>query len=331
LLGAADFSPTGRSLDAARIHAATGAWDFEGLAAFLDTPRPLGPAFSDANGQTITWGSQLYGVLAHWSFDPIFQIEALGLARIVSSNNSFPTDASVFGTARSQGETYTGSLRIHGDSKGWVYSAMGAFQGGALLLPQSGTPIIRTRERMAGAAAGFFGKTFDGLIWTPTLTAIGSFATGDSGTGTYNQFDPILPDVHTHHGIMNVFALSNLFDVGGKIQVNPFQNGKIGAEYRYAMLVDSHGDWLNGYLNAISGPPLGNGMHELGHEIDLAFNWRPHPALDIAAGYGALLLTGDAARNILRQQRRGDLQTDGSISVSPLSQFGYLQATVNIP
>jgi len=329
LLGKADFSPTGRALDAGRLHVSLGSWDFEALAAFIDTPRPLGVAFADANGQTTTWGAQLYGALAHWSIDPLVQLEALGLAR-VAQPGALTTDNSVFGAARAQGETYTASLRVHGDSKGWVYSAMGAIQAGTLQISQIPSSALRKRDRLAGAVGGSIAKTFDGIVWTPTVTGFGAYASGDTGSGAYNQFDPILPDVHVHHGILNVFALSNIIDFGGRLAVVPFRDGKISAEYRYAMLADSHGEWLNGYLFAIAAPQQNN-LRDLGHEIDVAINWRPHSALDLTMGYGALLLSGDAARTILRAQRRGDVQPDGSISVADVSHFGYLSATVTIP
>lgn len=330
LLGNADHSPTARSLDAARARWSAGSWDFEGLAAFLDTPRPLGVAFSDASAQTTTWGAQLYGVNVGWAIDPLLKLEATGLARVVQQG-ALPIDGSVFGLARSQGETYTAALRVHGDSKGWVYSATGMVQGGTLNLPVSGTnPTLRTRERLAGAVAGSFAKTFDGLLWTPTVQLNGGYATGDTGSGTYNQFDPLLPDVHVHHGLLDVFALSNIIDLGGKITVVPFREGKIGVEYRYVMLADSHGEWLNGYLFAV-GRAQADDKRDLGHEIDLHIGWRPHPALDLAAGYGAFLVAGEAARNIMREQRRGNVQGDGSVAPADVSHFGYLSATVTIP
>jgi hypothetical protein len=324
LLGKADFSPTGRVLDAARLHWSTGVWDFEALASMLDSPRPLGVAFADASAQTATWGAQLYGLLGHWAIGPLLRVEAMGLARVVSRRSALSGDGSVFSLARSQGETYTASLRIHGEAKGWAYSAMGAIQGGTVRVPG-----FRTSERLAGAAAAKVGKTFDGLIGTPTFQVVGSFATGDTGSGSYGQFDPLLPDVHTHHGLLNVFALSNLFDIGGKATIVPFRDGTISAEYRHAQLLESNGEWINGYLFAVSGP-RGGGLFDLGHEIDIAFRWHPHPALDIAAGYGALIL-GDAARAAMRAVRRGDVQPDGSIAPADLSHFGYLQATVDVP
>jgi hypothetical protein len=330
LLGNADLSPTARSLDGARARWSTGSFDFEGLVAFVDTPRPLGVAFSDASATTSTWGAQLYGVDAAYAFDPLLKFEAMGLARVVQQG-ALPIDGSMFGLARSQGETYTSALRVHGDSKGWVYSVTGMFQGGTVNLPVSGTnPTLRTRDRLAGAVAGSFAKTFDGLVWTPTVQINGGYASGDSGTGTYNQFDPILPDVSVHHGVLNVFALSNIIDLGGKIAFVPFREGKVGVEYRYVMLADSHGEWLNGYLFSV-GRAQGDNERDLGHEIDLHIGWKPHPSLDLTAGYGAFLVSGVGARNILREQRRGPVQMDGSVRPPDVSHFGFLSATVTVP
>lgn len=331
LLGNADFSPTGRSLDAARARWSAGSWDLEALAAFVDTPRPLGVAFADAAAQTTTWGAQLYGVDIGWSIDPLLKLEATGFARVVQKGALAPQDGSVFALARSEGETYTAALRVHGDAKGWTYSVTGAAQTGTVNLPVGASdPTRRTGERVAGAVAGRVAKTFDGVSWTPTVQAQGGWASGDSGKGSYNQFDPLLPDVHVHHGLVNAFALSNVIDLGGRLQIAPFRDGKVAVEYRALMLSDSHGEWLNGYLFAV-GRAESDGQRDLGHEIDAHIAWRPHPALDLAAGYGALLLTGAGARGVLRAQRRGEVQLDGSIAPPDVSHFAYLSATVTVP
>ena len=68
LIGNADFSPTGRSLDAARAHVAVGNFDFEALAAILEVPGPLGSSFGDRTGESRS-GVQLYGVMARWTID----------------------------------------------------------------------------------------------------------------------------------------------------------------------------------------------------------------------------------------------------------------------
>lgn len=337
LIGAADVSPTARVLDGARGKWALGPLDIEGFAAFLDTPRPLGVGFADTRGGTSTWGAQLYGAQVGWPVDPLLKLEAMGLARVVS-RGSFAGDGSIFGAARAEGETYTAAVRVSGDSKGFVYGLTGALQGGTVNVPKSATDAtLRTRDRVAYAVAGTVAKTFDGIVASPTLQASGAFASGDDGVGIYKQFDPILPDVHVHHGALNVLALSNLLDFGGKLSVTPFKEAKLGVEYRYATLVNGRGEWLNGYLSAV-GRPLSSGanaadnpgMRELGHEIDASFTWRPHPSLDLSAGYGAFLML-DAAKQTLALQRRGDVRPDGSVKPSDVTQMAWLSATVTVP
>lgn len=333
LVGSADASPTARVLDGARGRWSVGAFDFEGFAAFLDTPRPLGVAFADARATASTWGAQLYGVQVAWTIDPLLKLEATGLARVVSPG-ALGGDGSLFGAARAKGETYTAAMRVSGDSKGWVYGVTGALQGGTVDLPRSATDAtLRTRERVAYAVAGTVAKTFDGLVGSPTLQAGGAFASGDDGVGLYKQFDPILPDVHVHHGALNVLGLSNLLDAGGKLGVTPFKEGKVGIEYRYVALFNGRGEWLDGYLYAVGHPlpATGNsGVRELGHELDASFSWRPHPALDLSAGYGIFFLL-DAAKQTLAIQRRGAVQADGRVKASDVTQMAWLSATVNVP
>lgn len=337
LVGAADASPTARVLDGARARWAVGSFDLEALAAFLDTPRPLGVGFGDARGGTATWGAQLYGVQIGWSIDPLLKLELLGLARVVS-RGALPGDGSSFGAARSEGETYTAALRASGDSKGWVWGLTGALQAGTTNLAKSPSDAtLRTKDRFAWAAAGNVARTFDGIVGSPTLQFGMSAASGDDGVGVYKQFDPMLPDVHVHHGALNVLSLSNLLDVGGKLTLVPFKEAKLGVEYRYASLLNGRGEWLNGYLLAVGRPTSvaanaqdNPGMRELGHELDLSFTWRPHPALDLSAGYGAFFML-DAAKQTLAAQRRGSVQPNGSISPSNLTHMAWLAATVTVP
>jgi hypothetical protein len=128
LIGSADFSPTGRSLDAARAHVATGNFDFEALAAILEVPGPLGTAFGDRYGQPHS-GVQIYGLSARWTIDPLLRFEAFALARISRSSGD-ALDGSRFQAARLSGENFTGALRVSGEAQGWTYGLEGAYQFG---------------------------------------------------------------------------------------------------------------------------------------------------------------------------------------------------------
>lgn len=336
LIGNADFSPTGRSLDAARAHLAVGNFDFEALAAILEVPGPLGSSFGDRSGESHS-GVQLYGVSARWSIDPLLRIEAFGLARISRSDGS-SLDGSRFAVARLSGENYTAALRVSGEAKGWTYGVEGAYQlGNAASLVVGGSDIS------AYAAAGHVAKTFSEVSLTPTLRVGGSYASGDDGSGTYHQFDPLLADPQRFHGQMDLFAWSNALDVSGRAQVVPWTDTTFALEYRYARLAEASGEWIGSYLTAVgrAAPPpgyaaagyapiTGSPDAELGHELDAVFAWRPWLPLELRAGWSGLML-GDGARGIMSAYARGSADAAGVVTASKFAQYAYAQATLTMP
>ncbi len=321
VLGNADWSPSARTLDAARLHISTSRLDVELIAAILDSSRPLGAAFDDVNGPNSS-GSQLYGAYFGWTIAPLFKLEAFGLARLQGSN-PYVVDSD-FALARASGETYTGALRAWGDSKVFEYSLAGYLQGGrASSLVRTLPDGTATSTRVAYAFAADVAGTSDAIVLSPKLGAGASMASGDDGTGNYRAFDPLLPDVHQHYGAMNVFALSNLIEVHGSLVLSPSQETRVGAEYRYAQMLEKKGDWLNGYLFSVGRAPSDNKRSDLGHEIDVFFKWRPISQVDLRAGY-SLLLLGDGAKAILQRPAQAQGTAD-------FSHYAYLNATVRIP
>ncbi len=320
LIGNADWHPIARSLDAVRGHLALGPFEIEALASLLNLSQPSSPAFANRFGPEIT-GTQLYGVTAAWPLDPLLKLELTELLRVARDG----LGASRFETARASGETFTTSLRASGDGRGWKYSVEGAYQHGtAASLAPGGL------DRSAYAFAGRVGRTFDTVVMSPTLTALASYASGDDGTGsTYTQFDPILPDVHLHHGAMDLFSWSNLMDIGGKLSLVPWTDTQLGFEYRYATLANGRGEWLNAYLAPVARPNA-NDEKDLGHELDVVFAWQPWVPLDLRAGWSTLLL-GDGARTAAAGQARGFNRGDGTYAPARFSHLAYLQATLTVP
>ncbi len=324
LLAAADWSPVGRSLDAARAHAAFGMIDVEAFAAILSSPTPLGVSAGDTFGPTAA-GAELYGAQAAWPIDPLLRVELTALARVARGSH-VATDAARFSQARDSGETYTASLRASGDHKGWKYAAEGAYQLGHA---NGGSFGSDGADRRAFALAAYGGKTLDALVWTPTVRLGGSYASGDDGGTTYKQFDPILPDLHVWHGAMDVFSWSNMIEGHASVSVVPFTDTQFGVEYRYARMAESGGDWLGGYLNAIGRAPQSQSA-ELGHEVDVGLRVRPWTPLELAAGY-SLLALGDGAKAVMSAQARGRLQADGTYAPADFAHYTYLMGTLYVP
>lgn len=324
LISDADWSPTGRSLDAIRGRLAYGRWGFELLGAILEAQRPLGAAFGDTAGPA-SGGQELAGVKANLVIDPLFRLEAVAISRVAEgANGPLGAGASRFLFAKASGETYVGSLRAFGEGRGWRYGIEAAYELGR-------ATSLNDDARQAYAWAAHVSRTFDTVLLTPSFGLAASYASGDDGGATYRQFNPLLPDVHTWHGAMNVFAWSNEMEASARASIVPWTDTAFAVEYRYAELVEPSADWMNAYLGVVGRAP-GSKETGLGQELDLTFDWRPWPVLDLLAGYSALLL-GDGARTILANPAvaRGTLEPNATFAPAAVSHLAYLQATVRMP
>jgi hypothetical protein len=275
LLGVADWSPTARSLDAARGVLPVGDGSFELLAATLSDP-------ADTSGGATAVG-ELFGARGEWTFRPLFAVDACVLARLVQLHNNYPSV---------RGQTYTGSLRLHGDTEAWTWGLEGAYQLGRA------EDINLGENRAAWAAAAHVAHKFERVVGLPTVRLGASYATGDDGSGTYHAFDQLLPDVHAWHGAMDLFGWSNEAEVSARVGVAPWTDAVAAVEYRYARLVQPGGAWRTDYLVEI-GPAPNNKQADLGHEVDAVLTWSPWTSLELTGGY-SLLVMGDGARALIR-------------------------------
>lgn len=302
LLGVDDWSPTGRTLDALRGRLVTGDWAFELLAASLsDTVPTPGELVGSSYGQ-------LLGARVEWAFDPLFAVEAYGLARFVQDEPLTTPDLerSVLG------QTYTPALRLHGDAHAWTWGVEGAYQ--------LGHADDLNMDRSAWAAAGHVAYAFEHVLLSPTVRLGVSYASGADGGSTYRAFDPLLPDVHTWQGAMDLFAWSNEEEASARVAIAPWADAVASVEYRYARLAQPGGAWRSAYLETIGVAP-DNTQADLGHEIDAVLTWSPWEPLELTGGYSALIL-GDGARAILAA---------ATFAPPDVAHTGYLQATVRVP
>ncbi len=305
LLGVADWSPTGRAVDAVRARLVAGDGAFELLAAFLTAPQI---------GASLQAYGELVGARAEWAFHPLLAIDAYVLARIAQSD-----PGSVDGSVR--GQTYTGALRWHGDSQGWTWGVEGAYQ--------LGRAEDLAVDRAAWAAAGHVEYAFDGVSLAPSVRVGADYASGDRGGPKDHAFDPLLPDVHVWHGAMDLFAWSNEEEANARVAIVPWTEAAAAVDYRYVRLAEPGDFWRTAYLTAVGRAP-GNTQASLGHEIDASLKWSPWEPVSLEAGYSALVL-GEGARAVLASSGIGRLSANGTLSTASLSHFAYAQATWTIP
>ena len=305
LVGANDWSLTGRSLDAARFGVQVGDVDIEAMAVLLAAPGNAPPAVAGTQQTALGMGAQLYGLDAKWHILPLLHVEVAGLARIARE----PAPSSLVPS-----DTYVIDGRISGDHRGFRYAVEAAYQLGRV----ASYGALRDQQALALAARLSLETA---LPWHVTFGAEVAYATGDDGdpSGTQKRFDPILPDEHVSLSPMSLFAWSNVLTAGASITVKPLDELQMTAGYRFANLADAKGRWTTAQLIPVGASPT-NTSSALGHEIDYALKLTPWKPIDFEAGYG-LFLVGDGARNILREAGRP----------AQLQHWGYLQATIHAP
>lgn len=299
LIGDSDWAPRARALDALRMRFDFGDIEAEALAALLVSPLPIPPphtASGDARYDTSDegtgaegTGAQLYGVNASWRIIPLFGVELAGLARV--ARDPLPRDLT-------RSDTYTIDLRVFGEERGVSYAAEGAYQLGRV----AGYGFNRNINAFAAAAR---------VSWQTALPlnfrfgARGSYASGDDSGGTgeeLTRFDPILPTQHEHHGMMDLYAWSNIIDAGGDVSIRPVDMLTIGTAYSFVALAEKKDRWSSAYLTPIGASDEG-GSRILGHEIDAWLRVAPWEELSFSGGYGMFVL-GERAELILREAGR---------------------------
>ena len=163
LLGADDWSATGRALDAARFGFQAGDLDIELLASILATPG----RYSDPGTTTVSEGSgvEVYGVDAIYHVVPLVHFEATGLVRVARQ----PTPVTM-----TPSDTYVGLARSFGNHRGFRYALEGAYKAGSV----AEIGALRSLSAFALAGRASFQTS---LPWHVTLGSQGAYASGDQG------------------------------------------------------------------------------------------------------------------------------------------------------
>jgi hypothetical protein len=313
LLGRSDWAWRGSSLDAARLFLRAGDFDVDALGALLAPPGALPPeatAQAAASGEQRGFGSgaQLYGLRAAWHALPELGVELAGLARIVRE----PLPGSL-----TPSDTVAIDARVFGEHRGFRYAAEGAYELGRVATYGG----IRDLGAFAVAARA---SLLTALPWSFEFGLGGSYASGQKEGSTLDdavsRFDPVLPEVHEGHGVMDVAAWSNSIRAGGFVSARPFDEGQIELGFDFVGLAEPTDRWITASLVPV-GAAAGNESRVVGYEPDLRFAVSPWDPVRFEAGYGLLVL-GAGGRNVLLAAGRGE---------PDLAHFGYLQAELKAP
>lgn len=137
--------------------------------------------------------------------------------------------------------------------------------------------------------AGFFttklGTTFSQVAWTPQLSFIYYWGSGDSDPtdGKNTTYDVLVPLNHAYWGIIDNFAGQNLNDIGLQATIKP--HAKLtGVAAMHWFTLDSAADRIYNVAGAPVGTATGTGT-DLGQELDLIATYAYNPNFDVQLGY----------------------------------------------
>ena len=309
LLGRSDWSYRGASLDAARLFLRIGDFDVDALGALLGPPGSVPPeATAGADGGGFGSGAQLYGLDVTWHALPELGVELTGLARVVRE----PTPS-----ALTPSDTGVIDARLFGEHRGFRYAAEGAYELGRVATYGG----VRGLGAFAVAARASWLTALPGSF---EFGLGGSYASGQKAGSTLDEpvarFDPVLPEVHEGHGLMDAAAWSNSIQAGGFVGARPFDGGELELGFRFVGLAEPSDRWITGSLVPV-GAASDNESRVVGYEPDLRFAIQPWEPVRFEAGYGLMVL-GAGGRNALIAAGRGDHDT---------AHFAYLQAELRTP
>jgi hypothetical protein len=135
------------------------------------------------------------------------------------------------------------------------------------------------------------GYTFEDLWATPRLGAEFDYASGDDNPndGTHGTFDTLFPTPHKFFGMMDLFSLQNIQDLGVNLTLKPTKRMSVALMGNAFWLAHTHDSFYNasGVARATGGYGINPGYSPfVGTEISLVAGYAVTSFAQVEAGYG---------------------------------------------
>jgi len=308
LIGTADWNNIGRVFDAVKVRYVTS--DFW-VDAFIS--RPVIPRDNDFNtSNDYDNFSGLYGSTA--KLLPWQDTQLYFLARNTTHGSpNFETGALV--PLPSPRDIYTIGFRfksLPGKLSGWDYTLEADYQFGRYVSVTGTAPNAvprRSLDQEAYAVHLDGGYTWSKLWGKPRLGMEFNYASGDSNSSDnkHETFDTLYPSTHIFSGIMDLFSMQNMTDVGVFASIKPLPKLTLTASYRGFWLADTSDSFYlgNGAPRTGGTPGAHNGYainptydSYVGSEVDLVLNYAVTSYASVQGGFGHFFV-GDYVKESL--------------------------------
>lgn len=260
LIGAADWSNTGRVFDAAKLR-------LEGDLGWIDAFASQVVLNDDGEFNESDSHDRLFGV--YGSSKKLIPIQETQLY-VLSRNTDGGSDA---GTApRDIVSVGTRVKSAPGKLKGWDYTAEMVGQFGTIT--QGG----ERRDHRAFASSAGGGYTWATLPGTPRLGAEYNFSTGDSDPNddTNETLDNLFPTNHRHYGLMDFVGWRNIHNPRVSLSAKPHKRVNVSLDYHLFWLADTHDFFY---------PQGGGGRNGAGYGRNSSFSSYAGSEIDLDVSY----------------------------------------------
>ncbi len=122
----------------------------------------------------------------------------------------------------------------------------------------------------------------------------GNSSVTDPGNDSHTAYIPLFGSKHSILGQMDIFSLSNIWEIGGRIEMKPLEGLQLGLQYQMLNLVDEYGQLSNGFANGYDG--LTPSSMDIGNEIDFSVGYSLSKNLILSGGY-SIFLPGNAVKD----------------------------------
>ncbi len=178
------------------------------------------------------------------------------------------------GSRHTTGARYSWLVPVDDDKRVWDFDVEAAYQFGN----------DNAQAVQAGFATAIAGHTWKNAPWTPRLSGLFYYGSGDvrPGDGTTNTFSVLFPLGHAYWGLSDNLSGQNLYDYCTQVDVKPTKKTAITAAHHFFELA-SNGDVVYNVAGVPIGTP-GNGR-SVGNAFDLYGYYAFNPNFDVQAGY----------------------------------------------
>ncbi len=191
---------------------------------------------------------------------------------------------------RQDGSRHTIGLRYAGDRpvkqcgtvvRTWDWNLLGGWQFGDDAFISGGAD----QDVNAGFISTIGGITFDSIPWSPKLTALFWWGSGDTGAadGDINTVFTLYPLGHAYWGLIDNFNGANLLDYSVQASVKPAKRLTLAMQWHWFDKATA-----NDFIYNIAGAPLGTNTvqnRNIGNELDLLATYQVNKNLQVQAGY----------------------------------------------